>query len=107
MNKSKKKPSDISQEDWDSVNSPELGPKFFGNARPVREAHPELAAWSAKRKRGQRGAQKAPTKKPVTLRLDVDILNAFKSTGRGYQTRMAEALRKASPKTGKVALKAS
>ena len=33
-------------------------------------------------------------KKPVTLRLDADILSWFQRDGRGYQTRINEALRK-------------
>jgi len=35
-----------------------------------------------------------PIKKPVTLRLDADILAWFKKQGRGYQTRINRALRK-------------
>jgi uncharacterized protein (DUF4415 family) len=34
-----------------------------------------------------------PIKKPVTLRLDADVLAWFKKAGRGYQTRINEALR--------------
>jgi uncharacterized protein (DUF4415 family) len=36
-----------------------------------------------------------PLKKPVTLRLDADVLAWFKKGGRGYQTRINLALRKA------------
>jgi uncharacterized protein (DUF4415 family) len=35
-----------------------------------------------------------PIKKPVTLRLDADVIAWFKKTGRGYQTRINRALRK-------------
>jgi len=35
-----------------------------------------------------------PVKKPVTLRLDADILAWFQRSGRGYQTRINRALRK-------------
>jgi uncharacterized protein (DUF4415 family) len=35
-----------------------------------------------------------PVKKPVTLRLDADVLSWFQRDGRGYQTRINEALRK-------------
>ena len=35
-----------------------------------------------------------PLKKPVTLRLDADVLAWFKKGGRRYQTRINEALRK-------------
>ena len=34
-----------------------------------------------------------PIKKPVTLRLDADVLTWFKREGRGYQTRINRALR--------------
>jgi uncharacterized protein (DUF4415 family) len=34
-----------------------------------------------------------PIKKPVTLRLDADILAWFQRQGRGYQTRINRALR--------------
>jgi uncharacterized protein (DUF4415 family) len=35
-----------------------------------------------------------PLKKPVTLRLDADVLAWFRTPGRGYQTRINRALRK-------------
>ncbi len=35
-----------------------------------------------------------PVKKPVTLRLDADVLAWFKKQGRGYQTRINRALRR-------------
>jgi uncharacterized protein (DUF4415 family) len=40
-----------------------------------------------------RGPQVAPTKVLTSLRLDADILEFFKSTGAGYQTRINDALR--------------
>ena len=54
---------------------------------------PELAAII--RKRGQRGPQKAPTKQQVTLRLDKDVVDRFRATGSGWQSRINDALRKA------------
>jgi len=35
-----------------------------------------------------------PLKKPVTLRLDADVLAWFKKDGRRYQTRINQALRR-------------
>jgi uncharacterized protein (DUF4415 family) len=35
-----------------------------------------------------------PVKKPITLRLDADVLAWFQRGGRGYQTRINRALRK-------------
>jgi uncharacterized protein (DUF4415 family) len=34
-----------------------------------------------------------PIKKPVTLRLDADVIAWFKAQGRGYQTRINRSLR--------------
>lgn len=37
---------------------------------------------------------KVPSKQPVTLRLDKDVLIWFKSQGQGYQTRINKLLRR-------------
>ncbi|MCP3735726.1 BrnA antitoxin family protein [Sphingomonas sp. RP10(2022)] len=42
-----------------------------------------------------RGAQAAPTKQQVTLRLDADILAKFRATGPGWQARINAALKAA------------
>lgn len=71
----------------------ELTAEDFAAMRPTAEVLPELVeAW---RKRGQRGPQKAPTKEQVTLRLDRDVLERFRATGEGWQSRINAALRKA------------
>ena len=74
-------------------NNPEWSEADFAKAKRVWEM-PELAHLS-NRKRGERGPQKAPTKQQVTLRLDRDVLERFRATGRGWQSRVNEALRKA------------
>lgn len=54
--------------------------------------------WSAKfaAARVQRGRPKSTAPKiSTTLRLDPEVLDAFKSSGPGWQSRMNEALRKA------------
>ena len=43
-------------------------------------------------RRGKRGPQKAPTKKLVSLRLSPEVIDHFKATGRGWQTRIDGAL---------------
>jgi len=40
-----------------------------------------------------RGKQKAPTKVSTTVRFDAEVLEAFKASGRGWQTRMNDALK--------------
>lgn len=50
------------------------------------------AAIAQKRQRGERGPQVAPTKQLVSLRYSPEVLQYFKATGAGWQTRMNEAL---------------
>ncbi len=70
--------------------------------RPAAEVlPPELVAILPKRRVGERGPQKAPLKQQVTLRLDSDVLNSFRSTGAGWQGRINAALRKAAGQTGR------
>jgi uncharacterized protein (DUF4415 family) len=70
----------------------ELTAADFRAMKPL-DHFPELA--KIVRGRGERGPQKAPTKQQVTLRLDKDVLERFRSTGSGWQKRINEALRKA------------
>jgi uncharacterized protein (DUF4415 family) len=56
---------------------------------------PDLLAVLPKRKPGQRGKQKAPTKQSVYLRLDQEVVHYFKSTGAGWQTRLNSFLKSA------------
>jgi len=80
--------SDPENPEWTNID--------FARARPAKEVLPAgLYQASVKRYRGQRGPQKKPVKKPVTLRLDPDILAGYKAAGPGWQSRMNEALRRA------------
>ena len=45
-------------------------------------------------RRGVRGLFYRPLKKPVTIRLDVDIIEWLKRDGRGYQTKANALLRR-------------
>ncbi|MBF0750885.1 MULTISPECIES: BrnA antitoxin family protein [unclassified Pasteurella] len=42
--------------------------------------------------RAGRGKQKAPTKQSITLRLSPEVIQAFRATGQGWQTRINEVL---------------
>lgn len=50
------------------------------------------SALAEKRRRGERGPQVAPTKQLVSVRYSPEVLQYFKATGAGWQTRMNEAL---------------
>jgi len=89
---SKKKGKGYTAADMREVSdTPELTASDFEKARPFAEALPDLA----KTIRRGRGPNKAPTKKPVTLRLSPDVLEHFRAGGRGWQTKIDDALRKA------------
>lgn len=45
-------------------------------------------------RKGKRGSQKSPTKKLVSLRLSPEVIDHFKSTGPGWQTRIDTTLQK-------------
>ena len=77
----------------DKVN-PEWTDAIFARAKPASEVFPDLAAYSQRRKRGQRGAQTKPRKVMISLRLESSTVEAYKAAGRGYQTRMAAVLEK-------------
>lgn len=77
-------------------DNPEWTDADFAHARPARELLPSrLYQAAVKRYRGQRGPQKTAIKKPVTLRLDADIVAGYRATGPGWQSRMNDVLRKA------------
>jgi uncharacterized protein (DUF4415 family) len=77
---------------------PEWTEQNFAAARQAKEIlPPALYDALVKRRRG-RGPQKTPLKKPVTIRVDPDVLKSYKSTGKGWQSRMNDVLRDGAPK---------
>jgi uncharacterized protein (DUF4415 family) len=69
----------------------ELTEEDFKLFRPAAETlSPSLMAKLGIR---PRGPQKAPTKQRTTIRLSRDVLDRFRATGRGWQTRVDDALR--------------
>jgi uncharacterized protein (DUF4415 family) len=68
---------------------------MFAKAKPAAEVFPDLVASSERRKRGQRGLRKKPRKATVSLRIDQEVLAVYKAYGRGWQSRMNDALRRA------------
>lgn len=74
-------------EDPDTV---EWTDEEFRTARPAQEVVPEVVADYVRR----RGSQKAPTKEMISLRLDQDVLERWRATGPGWQSRINDALRR-------------
>jgi uncharacterized protein (DUF4415 family) len=86
-----RKPADISQEDWASVDVPEATDAEFATARPFREVFPEqYKAW----KKIGRPPVAAP-KVHIGFRLAADVVHAIRATGRGYNARVEKVLRDA------------
>lgn len=50
---------------------------------------PEITDWSG----AVRGALYRPVKKPLSLRIDADVIHWFQQQGQGYQTRINAILR--------------
>jgi uncharacterized protein (DUF4415 family) len=57
--------------------------------RPAKEVLPE----SLQTKLGVRGQQKSPTKERITIRLSPEVVQRFRATGTGWQTRVDAALK--------------
>lgn len=80
----------------DDDDAPELTKELAKKLRPASEMLPQdLYAALVARKPGQRGKQKKPTKKPTYIRLDPEVLDYFKSTGDGWQSRINNFLKAA------------
>ena len=73
---------------------PEDGPYDPNDAEAARAwlAQADLIRGGKVVRRGKRGPQKAPTKTLVSLRLSPEVIDHFKATGRGWQTRIDGAL---------------
>ena len=88
MPRSKVKP--YTEDDVEEVlDNPEWTEEDFAQARPFPQVFPDLA----KRLRGTRTQKHA--KKLVSLKLDADVIDRFRSGGRDWQERINEVLRKA------------
>jgi len=76
--------------------NPEWTDEDFAKAKPAREVLPKLfgpkvAAEMLRPKRGRPPAD--DPKAHVNIRLDADVVAAFRASGRGWQTRLNAALK--------------
>lgn len=80
----------------DDPENPELGADFFARARRGLDHVPgpmRTTLLGEQAHRRGRGPQRAPTKQLVSLRLDPDVVAAYRSTGPGWQGRINAVLR--------------
>jgi uncharacterized protein (DUF4415 family) len=75
------------------AENPEWSEQDFRRARPALDVLPSQVVDAVRRYRGQRGPQKAPTKERISLRVDRDVVAAFRASGPGWQVRANQALR--------------
>ena len=87
--------------DLTDPDDPEWTEEDFARARPLEEVLPPEVIASAfprmAKRLGRPPAAPEAKKAEVKLRLDPDVLAAWRASGPGWQTRMNEALRKAMP----------
>ena len=81
-----------SKEDWDAVESPELTDEQIAQGKPFAEAFPDLAE-SVRKGRGRPPV--ATPLQQISIRLEPAVIEKFKATGKGWQARINEVLKKA------------
>lgn len=70
--------------------------EMHARARPARDVLPPGAVEALTRKRGRpAGSKNEKRKEQIALRVDADVLAAYRAGGPGWQSRMNAALRKA------------
>lgn len=96
---------DVADFDWDRVDTmtdediakaiasdPDSAPEWsdddFQHARPAADVLPQVV----ESYRRTRGPQRAPTKIPVSIRLNPEIVDYFRAQGQGWQSRINEVL---------------
>lgn len=67
----------------------ELTAEDMAKFKPAAKALPA----SLRKKLGVRGPQKTPTKERITIRLSREVVERFRESGEGWQTRVDAALR--------------
>ena len=75
------------------AENPEWTSEDVRRARPLMKVLPKGTAEALRRYRGQRGPQRSPTKELISLRVDREVVAAYRATGPGWQKRATEALR--------------
>ncbi|TIL29659.1 BrnA antitoxin family protein [Mesorhizobium sp.] len=80
------------KKDWDDADSPELTDEQIAKGKPFAEAFPDLAE-SIKRGRGRPPV--AVPLQQISIRLEPAVIEKFKATGKGWQARVNDVLKKA------------
>jgi uncharacterized protein (DUF4415 family) len=85
------------QEDWDAVDSPDMTEEELAQLRPAKDVLPAEFFEAMDKAAARRGRPSLESpKKQVTLRLDADLIARYKASGKGWQSRINDDLRKIS-----------
>jgi uncharacterized protein (DUF4415 family) len=77
-------------------DNPEITDEQFARMRPAREVLPPEFFEAIDEMRRARGRPKLETpKKLVSLRLDQEVVEKFRATGKGWQSRINDVLKRA------------
>jgi uncharacterized protein (DUF4415 family) len=79
-----------------AADSPELTKEWFATAKPARGVLPKLFAKKTATQLLTPRRGRPPSLSPkehINIRIDTDVLTAFKKGGNGWQTRVNDALR--------------
>jgi uncharacterized protein (DUF4415 family) len=87
------RPSKDAASAWGRASFEARAKSTLGRMRPAYQVRPELVA--AQLRRGPGRPKSEQPKQQVTLRIDRDVLDKFRATGEGWQSRINQALRKA------------
>jgi uncharacterized protein (DUF4415 family) len=86
---------DVDLSHLDEDDAPELTPELAATLKPIDEI-PEMAEFAEFIRKGGRPAlPERYRKQRVTIMLDREVIEHFKADGKGWQTRVNAALRKA------------
>lgn len=96
-----KKPFPASLKDWEQLISQAPGEEtapdpaeeqvFWDKAVIVREGGSKAVHEALEAKRAE-DQKRTPTKQPIAIRLSPEVVEYFKSTGKGWQTRIDDVL---------------
>jgi uncharacterized protein (DUF4415 family) len=84
------------------LDYPEVRADFAQKAVTIDRLPPGMAK-AIRESRRKRGPQKAPTKVAISIRLEQEVLDRYRRTGRGWQGRMHDDLERASKRLGRSA----
>lgn len=76
-------------------DNPPVSERLMKKLRPAREVVPDVVRAA---KRIGRPPVSGVAKEAIKLRIDADVIERYRATGPGWQTKMNEALRRGAPR---------